>query len=56
MARPFSATLAFLHAQFVVKLADRNDYLLASKVLASGVEFGVLKQVRGSMPELYKSS
>jgi len=31
-------------AQFVVKLADRSDYLLASRVLACGVEFGVLAQ------------
>jgi hypothetical protein len=35
--------------QYVVKLADKNDYLLASKVLSSGVEFGILKQVR--LPE-----
>eukprot|EP00983_Pelagomonas_calceolata_P049899 1141700-Pelagomonas_calceolata.AAC.9 len=44
-AQPLWCTLP---PQYVVKLADKNDYLLASKVLASGVEFGVLKQVGGS--------
>jgi hypothetical protein len=46
---PFACELtapqSYVLVQFVVKLADKNDYLLASKVLASGVEFGVLKQV-----------
>mmetsp|Transcript_4482 Transcript_4482/g.12213 ORF Transcript_4482/g.12213 Transcript_4482/m.12213 type:complete len:653 (-) Transcript_4482:463-2421(-) len=39
-----SSAPARFKKQYVVKLADKNDYLLASKVLASGVEFGVLKQ------------
>ncbi len=33
-----------LCVQYVVKLADRNDSFLVSKVLAAGVEFAILKQ------------
>lgn len=32
--------------QFMVKMVDKNDMLLTSKILSSGVEFAVLQKVR----------